>query len=222
MSSQPAAETWFPQWSGQLVAIVASGPSVKELDLSVLRGRCRVIAINTSYKLVPFADVLYACDFNWWRSYLPKFDGLKVCASDGVDKHVQDVHRVTIRKNGTQYANEIITAPKGTIGGGWNSGFQALNLAVQFGANRVLLIGYDYKVGRDGATHWHGRHKDALSNPNAPRMKQWAEALDKQAPTLARLGVDVVNASTDSALAAYPKLSISQAFDRWSCPPPSS
>ncbi|HCZ48509.1 MAG TPA: hypothetical protein DCZ11_05850, partial [Gammaproteobacteria bacterium] len=43
---------------------------------------------------------------------------------------------------------------------GGNSGYQALNLAVLLGAERVILLGYDMHGG-----HWHGRHGGRLNNP---------------------------------------------------------
>ena len=54
-----------PEWTGETAFLVGGGPSVRDVDLSQIRGR--IIAINNSWELVPHADVLYFCDEKWWR-----------------------------------------------------------------------------------------------------------------------------------------------------------
>ncbi|WP_090229681.1 hypothetical protein [Filomicrobium insigne] len=96
-----------------------------------------------------------------------------------------------------------------TLGWGGNSGFHALNLAVQFGAKRVVLVGYDMRI--DRGVHWHGRHI-RMGNPTESAIRRWRQCLDAVAPRLASLGVDVLNASPISALTAYRKCSLEEAL----------
>ena len=42
--------------------------------------------------------------------------------------------------------NRMLFGETGTVGWGGNSGFQAINLALQFGAARLLLVGFDCRV----------------------------------------------------------------------------
>jgi hypothetical protein len=98
----------------------------------------------------------------------------------------------------------------GTIGWGGNSGFAALNLAVQFGAKRIILVGFDMRL--DRGIHWHGAHSDGLHNPNHGVVLRWRRVIDQVAPTLAALGVTVLNASPVSALQAYPKVDFAEAL----------
>lgn len=93
--------------------------------------------------------------------------------------------------------------------GGGNSGFQALNLAVQFGAKRIILVGFDMRL--DHGVHWHGPHGKGLNNPRDPLFASWRDALNGAAPTLAALGVEVLNASAISALTAYPIMDLREA-----------
>jgi hypothetical protein len=106
--------------------------------------------------------------------------------------------------------DQILVEEAGVIGWGGNSGFHALNLAVQFGAARIVLVGYDMTLA--GGLHWHGRHPPRLNNPTGKALVRWADILDAQAPLLAALGVEVVNASPVSALSAYPKVSLEEAL----------
>lgn len=150
------------------------------------------------------ADVHYACDFEWWKAHpealaLP---GLKIAGDRKATKLWRDVQSVApvIGKN------EIIMTP-GRVGWGGNSGFQALNLAVQFGARDIVLIGYDMS-----GNHWHGRHRGLLRNPDSGVLHRWAARFDQVAPQLAGLGVRVRNASRESAIRAFPKVSLAEAL----------
>lgn len=106
-----------------------------------------------------------------------------------------------------KYVADLIFEPKGTIGGGGNSGFQALNLAVQWGAAKVVLIGFD--MTDRGGVHWYGRnHWPMANNPDQSNFRRWIAAFERAAPLLRRLGVEVVNASRNSALACFPKMDL--------------
>lgn len=101
----------------------------------------------------------------------------------------------------------------GVIGSGGNSGFQALNIAAQFGATRIMLIGFDMHAA--SGLHWHGPHGRGLINPNTVNFVKWRNRLDAAAPLIRSMGIDVVNVSADSALCNYPKRSIEDAMTRW-------
>ena len=100
----------------------------------------------------------------------------------------------------------------GVIGSGGHGGFQAINLALQFGASRVLLTGIELN-GKNGL-HWHQDHdrSKGLNNPKESSLPIWAERLDGEADKIAALGVTIVDCSTASALKAYPKMTIAEAL----------
>lgn len=127
-----------------------------------------------------------------------------------------DIRAVEIVKDGRgSYVDEIIlTGEIGRIGSGGNSGFQALNLAVQFGARRVLLVGYDM-TDRSGV-HWYGRNSwRGANNPHQQNFDRWLKAFDAAAPVLASLGVEVINASPVSAMKSFPRRSIEDTLKEW-------
>src|SRR4030067_1089732 len=64
------------RWTGQTVAILASGPSLESESLDALRG-LPVIAINDSWRKYPNAEILYACDPPWWKHHggVPQYMG---------------------------------------------------------------------------------------------------------------------------------------------------
>jgi hypothetical protein len=98
----------------------------------------------------------------------------------------------------------------GFVGYGGNSGFHAVNLALQFGAARIVLVGFDYRV--DRGVHWHGRHGGRLNNPTELITRRWRARLDATAPTFTRLGIEVINASEHSTLTAFPKRPLLEAI----------
>src|SRR4051812_43958873 len=60
-------------WEGQTCVILAGGPSLKNENLALLDAyHPRVIAINDSWKLRPYASVLYFCDLEWWQGQMEK------------------------------------------------------------------------------------------------------------------------------------------------------
>jgi hypothetical protein len=136
---------------------------------------------------------------------VPGFKGLKV-TQDVTAAAAYNLRRIRLEKT----CDQLLVEEAGVIGWGGNSGFHALNLAVQFGAARIVLVGFDLTLA--GGLHWHGRHPPRLNNPTGKLLMRWADILDAQAPLLAGLGVEVVNASPISALAAYPKVSLEEAL----------
>jgi len=202
---------WFPKWHGETVAIIGSGPSAKKAGVELLQRRAKVIAINESWQLAPWADVLYGCDGKWWnwRSGVPAFKGLKVSSDPIACDLYKDIKRICIPN---VRSNDLVMEPLGYVGAGGNSGFQGLNLAVQFGGKRILLVGYDMRV--DLGEHWHPRHYPPLSNPHpVDNLPRWRSALDKAYGFLSALGIEVINCSNVSALKAYPKMTIEEALN---------
>lgn len=88
----------------------------------------------------------------------------------------------------------------GTVRTGKNSGHQALNAAVQRGAARILLLGFDMQGG-----HWHGDHPSGLANPTDLMLETWRRNMATTVPDLRRAGVEVVNCSRETALTCFPR-----------------
>jgi hypothetical protein len=93
-----------------------------------------------------------------------------------------------------------------------NSGHQAIEVAVLLGAKRIILLGYDLQRLANGRAHWFGSHPSPLANtsPNtyAAFRKQFESLVE---PARAR-GIQILNASTHSALNCFPKVSLAEAL----------
>lgn len=206
----PLAAEW-PDWSGGTVVIVATGPSAQLVPLSQVKGRARVIAIKTSWHLAPWADALYGCDYTWWVEArgVPKFRQLKFCPSPRVCKVYSDIRLIRLKS-----VERIVVGETGLVGcghrsGGGHSGFHAINLAVQFGARRIVLAGFDMTL--RGGQHWHPHQPGTQARKDPKIVEECRVALDACAPQFAELGVEVINASAGSALRNYRKMSLVEA-----------
>lgn len=192
------------QWPGATVAIIASGGSLTEEQCEIVRrwrlvdptGSRRVIVINTSFLRAPWADVLYACDAPWWEHYQRR-----VAAGEwqpfGQQLWTQDERAIGIP--GMHFVRSApaqgLGRTPGLIHQGGNGAYQALNLAYQAGAQRVVLLGYDMR-----GTKWHGNHPQPLTNPQPYLFEAWIRNFKRLAEDLADEGVTVINASPGSAL----------------------
>jgi hypothetical protein len=203
------APRWFPRWFGRCVVVVASGPSAGEVDWEEARAASESlpadrrpvwVTINASYRLAPWADALYAADGLFWT----RDEGARAFPGLKVTQHVRDAARFGLEcvklnpKRRTMAFEQF-----GEIGSGGNSGFQAVNLAAQAGAARIVLVGFDYSLAR--GVHWHGAHPPGMNNPSERNCDRWRGDLDAAAPLLAGLGIEVLNASPYSTLTAYEK-----------------
>lgn len=185
-------------WPGQTFTLIGGGPSLTPADVDAVRGVGPVIAINDAYRLAPWAEVLYAADCKWidWHDGVPSFTGLKYSIQGGTLPATTRADWQVLRNTGFV---GLELEPDG-LRAGFNSGYQALNLAVHLGAARIRLLGYDMSLTIDGRSHWFGAHPDHLTSPY-PEMRAAFESL---IDPLAALGIVVVNCSRRTALTTFP------------------
>ena len=168
-----------------------------------------MVAVNDAYRVIPAADVLYACDAKWWTVHkgAPLFRG---------EKWVQD------KRGGLDAARAFglrcVTSQPGStpstdpavITQGMNSGFQAIEIAALMGARRIILVGYDMGPDPSGRRHFFGDHPEELlqTSPYAMFIKAFNEA----APHWRDRGLEIVNASERTALTCFPRIGLEEAL----------
>jgi len=190
-------------WPDETVVILGCGPSLTREDVDYVRGKARVIAINTAWTLAPWADVLYSADRRWWAHYRGAmgFPGLKYSIGSGRGKHdsVPKHPEVVVLKH---MGDEGICVDPTGLKTGRNSGASAINLAVHFGASRILLLGYNMGRGK-GKSHFFGDHPPGLQN-HSPYVL-FLQMFKTQVAPLAEAGIEVINCTRKSALECFPK-----------------
>lgn len=151
------------------------------------RQSIKAAVTNDTYRLAPWADLLYGADADWWRRNpdARQFAGVKVCSDDSL----QWSEVMSLRHTG----KIGFDADPACIRSGGNSGYQAVHVAAQAGAARILLCGFDM-----GGAHWH----DAPA-PAAHLFATWIERFETLADAL-RGQVEILNCTPGSALKCFP------------------
>ena len=173
---------------------LASGPSLTAEDCELVRHSGHpTIVTNTTFRLCPWADVLFGFDIAWWRLYLEEvrrvFRGRLICGSRLAPKYGLEGVALGIYRN---------------------SGACAGAVALREGATRVVLLGYDADLGPDGETHHHGDHPPELRN--ADSMGEWPRQFEALAKDAKRRGTEIVNASRRTSLSVFPRAALEDAL----------
>ncbi len=193
-------------WPGETVVCLGGGPSLTQSDVDACRGKARVIAIKEAYLLAPWADVLYSCDFKWWygEKGAPTFAGMKYGLEAGSAKWGVNILRNTGQEG-------VETDPTG-LRTGQNSGYQAVNLAVHFGASRIVLLGFDMWRSPEGKSNWFEGQGIAKSYHVASPYPMFISFFATMVEPLKALGVEVVNCSRSTMLRSFPQMTLEDAL----------
>lgn len=186
-----------PDWQGRTVVCIASGPSLTAEDCELVHASGHpVIVTNTTFRLCPWADVLFAFDAKWWAVYHEEV------------KQVFKGRRISYSRSVSHLAIES-THMSGWFHNFGNSGACAIAIAIAGGAKKIVLLGYDcQKTG--GVTHWHPDHPKGMSN--AASIKQWPGQFKNVAMEAKDKGAEVVNASRETALKCFERQTLEAAL----------
>lgn len=182
---------FYNLWQGKPAFVLASGPSLTEADVQRVKDVAQprgwpVLVTNTTFKLARWADVLFFHDRTWWK-----------------------VHGLTVKRTFPQVCvtidgvrdPQVLIMPKNLINTYRNSGSGAISFAVYAGCHKVILLGLDGKFAADGTRHWHGDHPKGLGN--AASLPMITSKFPEQAKDLLAKGIDVVNATRDTAVTCF-------------------
>jgi hypothetical protein len=204
---------WWPDWHGECVAIVGGGPSLNPNEVALLRDRIHVIAIKAAVDLCPWAEAVYGCDAPWWNYVkgLPKYPGLKFFHGVQANQWA-GLHRVEIDLS----VDAMLIDKPLKVGNGGNSGFQAINLAIQFGASDIILLGFDMGAPDQHKLHWYGRNKwEGANNPMGSNFKRWQQGFDLAKKSIKALGVEIVNCSPQTRLNTFRTAPLGETLEAW-------
>lgn len=149
-----------------------------------------VIAANTTFRIAPWADAMFAMDPKWWKVHYRE-----VC-------DVFEGERFTTATLGSGFG---VTRLMGPFCNYRNSGAACVSLAAMKGAERIVMLGYDCMKDGDKA-HWHGSHPAGMSD--AKTVALWPVIFDRLAKDMRRKGVEVVNASRRTALECFGRVAL--------------
>lgn len=183
------------------VFIIGGGDSLKGFDYSKLDDKL-VIGINQACVYLPNLTAIYWADENWAAK----------------NDNTLNRHNCKLRFTGKMnlrgdYATSSTKAPGGatllSITGklgldsdinnvrGDNSGSHVINLCINAGAKKIVLLGFDMKVG-----HWHNDYEfgydDGIYQTFLASINSIAAALPED--------VEIINCSLESNIKVFPKV----------------
>lgn len=207
------------------IIIVASGPSVKDINLASLRrlSKAYTIAVNGAGNFVPFANAWFTLDpWGLEGPQLPKgFRGKYYAAvpDDYGTPHARSTqhrvvpsakftflhrlhsHNLTNVSSDTAYKTGL-SEDNSCINTG-NSGYGALNFAYHLRPKNIYLLGIDGSMGY------------FYDSPKTNRPLTYLKALfDSSVPQINARGINVYNVSPNSAITAYPKITAADFNER--------
>lgn len=197
-------------WSDQTCFILGGGPSLTTgPDLSIVLKDKNVLGVNAAFYLGDFVDVCFFGDakFYWWnKEAIQAFPNLRVSLNNRVPERdpdisgEPDIHIIKkVQLRGLSSACDGIA---------WNrsSGGAAIDLAVHFGAVRLVLLGYDMRQ-VEGEKNWRP-HAQEKTNQNP--FEFMMGHMDDLAKVANERGITIFNATLGSALQCFPKITLKQ------------
>jgi hypothetical protein len=221
-------------WDGGDVWILGGGPSVitqfnipKDVVQSVLSGASplsvyspymkaihdkHVIGINVAFMIGDWMDIVFFGDGGFFLQHkqaLASFPRLKVTCHNGAngEKWVKFLARDGRKPRG------ISTAPN-LVSWNSNSGAAAISVAAWAGAKRIILLGFDMRLGNDNRQHFHNVYGKGPVMPNDERRKRklpfdrHMRAFPEIAADANRLGIEIINCCPDSAIENFRKCNL--------------
>jgi hypothetical protein len=200
-----------PMWKGETVFVVGGGPSLRGADLSPLADR-HVIGVNAAFRLGPWVDVCWFGDAPWFDANVEALR-LHPAVKASCHERLLRIPWVRVLRRGKPAG---IETRRDSIAWNGNSGGSAVNLAVHLGAVRIVLLGFDMRTDEGGKHNWHEWHneqKGRLTEPPRNIYEQrFLPRMEVVAADLRALGVECLNASPDSAMEYFPKITLADAL----------
>jgi hypothetical protein len=170
---------------------MGGGASLTADDLraiALVRKRFRTVALTDTVFLAWWANELHANDAKWWQSresLLGGYAGARVGVQPFASRRIS-----FLRDSGcTGYDPRL-----GYVRHGNSSGYSALHNAIQKGAAKIILAGFDM-----GGEHWHSGYKNEPPADYANMAKAFATLL----PAIVERSIDVVNCSPTTRLDCF-------------------
>lgn len=211
-----------PYWDDKPCAIVAGGLSLRGFDLERLRPY-HVLAVKGSIFDMPWAAAGFGLDLPRYLEWEHerKFKNISFPVYWAVDD-VHNTREVLAKKKSDcvvfvkRLQGEKLSGDSGTIYNGGSSGFGALQIAWLKKAKHIVLFGYDYANPPSSGgmvKHHNDQHYSQKRQAIPASWAAWATYFQHVVSPLNAAGVQVLNASPDSAITAFKKCTTDEALE---------
>jgi hypothetical protein len=195
-----------PIWEGEDVFIIGGGPSLTNIDLDKFLSDKNVLGINDAY-LYDCTDICFFGDTLWHKYHkeaIEKYDKPVYSTSGVNDDNV--LYLESLSKGLTRMKTKV----------GWNhcSGWAGLNLALNLGAKRIFLLGFDMNFGKDGEPNWHSNIRKVNKNSYKVFLKNQDKIIEDFNKMFSDREVyNVEMPTTESAIQIFPKIKFHELFE---------
>lgn len=173
--------------------VLASGPSLTKEDVERVRG-LKTIVTNTSFRMAPWADILFGFDTYWWQHHI---------------REVNDFFGGELYGAHTACSRFHVKPLDGTCKVFGNSGATAIALASVRGADKIILLGVDCST--KAGSHWHGDHPAHFRNCTS--LPKWPKQFHAAGEYAKARGSRVINCSRQTELTCFEKMSLEEALN---------
>jgi len=199
------AETWrlppkwhVPRdWIGERCFVLCTGESLKAQTHLVPKLKGRIIAVKHAVLIRPDADVLFLSGegcVNVARVLIPVFTGQYVIVRGKSDPEIP----AHVKRVGRSKVHRLLDRPGEVMGR--DSGTSAIDIARQFGATEIIVLGMDMQGGHYCA--------HPMQYPPESHFRQHMEVLPMLAADAKARGIRIVNCSPTSAVTCFERQSL--------------
>ena len=202
---------------GEVIKQVLKGelpPSAYSPYMSAIHEK-HIIGVNSAFLIGNWIDIVFFGDKGWFlqnRGELAKFPGLKISCHPSGSKYKDE--RVKCMPRNKKYGKGISPNPSLVCWNG-NSGAAAISVAVHTGVKRIILLGFDMKLGKNYKQHWHGLYGTAdreEKDPNKLPFLRHMNGFPLIAKDAKKKGVEIINACPDSAIEQFKRVTVKEAL----------
>jgi hypothetical protein len=226
-----------PIWEGGECWILGGGPSLprqfdvpeeiiakvlaKELPLSAYSPYMQaihnkhVIGVNMAFMFGDWVDMVFWGDKKWYynnREKLAKFRGIKITSHPHFNnqkyalENIKYIHKDGNHAKGISFNSNMVS---------WNanSGAAAVSIGANTGAKRIILVGFDMKLGVDNKQHWHseyGTSNRKVTDPKKLPFYRHMLGFSQMQKDAKKRGIQIINACPDSAINEFPKMTVKE------------
>lgn len=193
------------RWPGETLFIIGGGPSVLGQPVERLEGR-RVMVVNTSFRIAPWADYLVFSDTKWWDEYRSEvkrvFRGEVINVSP---KPYPDCEQLRMRRCPNVCH---MTTERDLIMVQYTSMSPALMIGARLvGNGRIVTVGVDQQNGPDGRMHHHAAYPWRI----VMAWNEQSKELQACSAMIMTWGLSqIINASPGSAFKQWPITSLTE------------
>ena len=227
-------------WEGGDVWIIGGGPSLtKQFDIPdevvqrVLSEELppstyspylasihdkHVIGINSAYLIGDWIDMIFFGDKGWWlsnRERLAKFLGLKVSCHPKIGEGQFATEQIKFILKDRSHTKGL-SPNSNMVSWNLNSGAAALSVAANTGAKRIILLGFDMRLGANNKQHWHalyGSAKRTNINPRKLPFNRHLRGFPAIAEDAKQRDIEILNACPESKIDCFRKVTVKEVLE---------